>query len=140
DWSRARQIYEALVSRNPSDSEALSGLGDVDRAQGNASGAISAYRRALAVNPSYLPALLGVADTEWASGDRGSAQRAYKDIEERFPEGTYPAYVKQRAEPSAPAATATSNVAPGSTTSGATETATAAPKPAPTAPASTDGL
>jgi predicted Zn finger-like uncharacterized protein len=128
DWSRARQIYEALVSRNPSDSEALAGLGDVDRAQGNSAGAISAYRRALAVNPSYLPALLGVADTEWASGDRGSAQRAYKDIEERFPEGTYPAYVKQRAEPAAaPAATPSATTSPAPN---ATATATAAPKPA----------
>ena len=126
DWNRARQIYEALVSRNPSDSEALAGLGDVERAQGNSSGAISAYRRALAVNPSYLPALLGVADTEWASGDRGSAQRAYKDIQERFPDGTYPAYVKSRDESSAPAATASATASPTGT-----PTTSAAPKPTP---------
>jgi tetratricopeptide (TPR) repeat protein len=135
DWNRARQIYGALVSRNPSDSEALSGLGDVERAQGNSGGAIAAYRRALAVNPSYLPALLGVADTEWSSGDRGSAQRAYKDIMERFPEGTYPAYVKQRAEPSAPppaAVTATPPAAPtgASDSTGTAAAPTAAPKPA----------
>jgi len=139
DWSRARQIYEALVSRNPSDSEALAGLGDVERAQGNSSGAISAYRRALAVNPSYLPALLGVADTEWASGDRGSAQRAYKDIEERFPEGTYPAYVKQRAEPSAPAATVTASP-PGTATATATTAPTATAAPKPTSSGDRDGL
>jgi tetratricopeptide (TPR) repeat protein len=146
DWNHARQIYEALVSRNPSDSEALAGLGDVDRAQGNSAGAISAYRRALAVNPSYLPALLGVADTEWATGDRGSAQRAYKDIEERFPEGTYPAYVKQRAEPAAPPAAttaATASPTPAPTGEGApaptpTATATAAPKATPSA--SPEGL
>jgi tetratricopeptide (TPR) repeat protein len=99
DWARARQIYEALVSRNPNDSEALAGLGDCARAQGDTGGAISAYKRALAVNPSYLPALLGVADTQWASGDRGSAQQAYRNIVDRFPEGTYPAYVKSRIEP-----------------------------------------
>jgi predicted Zn finger-like uncharacterized protein len=146
DWNHARQIYEALVSRNPSDSEALAGLGDVDRAQGNSAGAISAYRRALAVNPSYLPALLGVADTEWATGDRGSAQRAYKDIEERVPEGTYPAYVKQRAEPAAPPAAttaATASPTPAPTGEGApaptpTATATAAPKATPSA--SPEGL
>jgi predicted Zn finger-like uncharacterized protein len=98
DWGRARQIYEALVARDPSDSEALSGIGDVDRAQGNMAGAIGAYKRALAVNPSYMPALLGVADTQWASGNRAEATRAYKDIADRFPEGTYPAYVKTRAD------------------------------------------
>jgi predicted Zn finger-like uncharacterized protein len=103
DWNRARQIYEALVARNPSDSEALAGLGDVARAAGDTGGAMSAYKRALAVNPSYLPALVGLADTQWASGDRGSALRAYKDIVDRFPEGTYPSYVKTRAEGGAPA-------------------------------------
>jgi predicted Zn finger-like uncharacterized protein len=104
DWNRARQIYEALVAHNPADSEALAGIGDVDRAQGNNAGAVASYRRALAVNPSYLPALLGVADTQWSTGDRTSAQRSYKDIEDRFPEGTYPAYVKGRVEPPPPAA------------------------------------
>jgi predicted Zn finger-like uncharacterized protein len=98
DWGRARQIYEALVARDPSDSEALAGIGDVDRAQGNMAGAIAAYKRALAVNPSYMPALLGVADTQWASGNRAEAQRGYKEIADRFPEGTYPSYVKTRAE------------------------------------------
>lgn len=98
DLGRARRIYEALAARNPADSEALAGIGDVNRLQGDTSGAIRAYRRALAVNPSYLPALIGVADTEWASGDRASAQGAYKDIADRFPEGTYPSYVASRAE------------------------------------------
>jgi predicted Zn finger-like uncharacterized protein len=110
DWGRARRIYEALVARNPTDSEALAGIGDVDRAQGDAAGAITAYQRALAVNPSYLPALLGVADTQWASGDHASARRSYKDLADRFPEGTYPSYVRARTEapastPAAPSAT-----------------------------------
>jgi tetratricopeptide (TPR) repeat protein len=96
DWGKARQIYEGLVARNPSDSEALAGLGDVDRAQGDLSGAVSSYKRALGVNPSYLPALLGVADTEWASGNHAAAQRDYKDIADRFPESAYPPYVKSR--------------------------------------------
>jgi predicted Zn finger-like uncharacterized protein len=112
DWVRARQIYEALVAHNPGDSEALAGLGDVDRARGNTAGAVVAYRRALAVNPSYLPALLGVADTQWSTGDRGSARRAYRDIVDRFPEGTYPAYVKGRVEPPSPAETAPASDAP----------------------------
>jgi predicted Zn finger-like uncharacterized protein len=110
DWDRARQIYEGLVARNPNDSEALSGIADVERAQGNVHGAIASYRQALSVNPSYLPALLGVADTEWGSGDRTNAQLTYKDIVERFPEGTYPSYVKTRAgaegdRPATPSAT-----------------------------------
>lgn len=118
DWGRAHRIYEALVARDPSDSEALSGIGDCARAQGDSAGAIAAYKRALAVNPSYLPALLGVADTEWASGDHAGAQRAYKDIVDRFPEGTYPAYVKTRAEGPPPAPAPTGAPAAGSAAAG----------------------
>jgi tetratricopeptide (TPR) repeat protein len=129
DWSRARRIYEALAARNPSDSEALSGIGDCARAQGDSAGAIAAFRRALAVNPSYLPALLGVADTEWATGNRGAAQRAYKDIEDRFPEGTYPGYVKTRADGPAPAPAATPSATGASTPSSAPPTAPPTPAP-----------
>jgi predicted Zn finger-like uncharacterized protein len=113
DLSRARQIYEAVVTRNPTDSEAVAALGDVARAQGDTASAIANYKRAIAVNPSYLPALLGLADTQWSSGDRTAATRGYGDIVDRFPEGTYPPYLKQRidaasgaaAPPAAPAET-----------------------------------
>jgi tetratricopeptide (TPR) repeat protein len=104
DWERARQIYDALVARNPSDSEALCGLGDVARAQGDNGGAIAAYKHVISINPSYLPALLGLADTEWASGNKAGAVQGYRDIADRFPDGTYPAYVKQRTDVPAPAA------------------------------------
>jgi predicted Zn finger-like uncharacterized protein len=114
DFNRARRIYEALVVRNPGDSEALAGIGDVARAAGDTAGAIAAYKRAIAVNPSYLPALLGVADTEWASGDHATAERAYRDIADRFPEGSYPGYVKTRGESPAPAATEAPAAAPSS--------------------------
>jgi predicted Zn finger-like uncharacterized protein len=96
DFVRARQIYQAIVDRNPADSEAIAGLGDVARLQGDPVSAIVAYKRAIAVNPSYLPALLGLADTEWANGNRTLAVRTYTDVIDRFPEGTYPAYVSQR--------------------------------------------
>jgi predicted TPR repeat methyltransferase len=70
----------------------------VARAQGDSAGAVAAYKRVISTNPSYLPALLGIADTQWATGDRASATKGYRDIADRFPEGSYPSYVKQRAE------------------------------------------
>lgn len=140
DWNRARTIYDAIVSRNPGDSEALSGLGDCARAQGDLQGALAAYRRALAVNPSYLPALLGVADTQWATGDRAGALKTYKDIVDRFPEGTYPSYVKSRTEAAA-APTATTIIVTPTATAAASGGAPPAPKSAPApAAAPTDGL
>ncbi len=98
DLERAARIYQAMLTSDPTDSEALTGLGDVARLRGDSGGAIAAYRRATAANPSYLPARLGLADVEWAHGDRESAVRDYAGIEDRFPSGTYPAYVMQRAE------------------------------------------
>jgi tetratricopeptide (TPR) repeat protein len=97
DPDRAERIYEGLLAKNPDDSQAVAGLGDVAMLRGDSAGAISAYRRAVALNPSYLPALLGLADTQWARGDRDDAARMYKDIVRRFPEGTYPSYVERRA-------------------------------------------
>ena len=147
DKDRARAIYEAQIARNPNDSEALSGLGDVSRAQGNSAGAIAAYKRALGVNPSYLPAIVGLADTYWATGNRGEAMRLYKEITERFPEGAYPAYVKQRAEGGAPAPTPapteSAPATPSATPTAATSSASATPTPATTTtpkPANSDGF
>jgi tetratricopeptide (TPR) repeat protein len=114
DFARAHQIYQAIVDRNPNDSEAVSGLGDVARLQGDSSGAIAFYKRAIAINPSYLPALLGMADTEWVRGDRANAAKTYKDVVDRFPEGTYPAYVSKRIEGAA--APASGSAEPGTPT------------------------
>ena len=113
DFNGARQIYQSVVDRNPTDSEAIAGLGDVARLQGDSNGALGAYRRAIAVNPSYLPALLGLADTQWEGGDRASAAKTYVDIVDRFPEGTYPRYVPQRVAESASSA---SSASPGPST------------------------
>jgi Flp pilus assembly protein TadD len=125
DFDRAREIYQGIVDRNPRDSEALAGRGDVARLQGDSEGAIAIYRQAISVNPSYLPALLGVADTEWATGQRAKAVHDYTDIVERFPEGTYPPYVGQRASaagaataPTATEAAQTTGAAPSPSASG----------------------
>jgi len=134
DWDRARQIYEGIVARNPSDSEALCGLGDVARAQGDSAGAIATYKRAISVNPSYLPALLGVADTQWITGDHGAAVHGYKDIADRFPEGTYPTYVKQRGEPPPASPTVAPAAATGPAGSRPPSTKAAIPSTAPSEP------
>jgi tetratricopeptide (TPR) repeat protein len=96
DFGHAEQIYQAILTSQPNDSQALSGLGDIARARGDNQGAIAAYRRAVSVNPSYLPALLGLADTQYFGGDRAAAISGYKNIEDHFPEGTYPEYVRGR--------------------------------------------
>ncbi|HEY8076750.1 MAG TPA: zinc-ribbon domain-containing protein [Labilithrix sp.] len=116
DLEKAQTLYAAALDRNPNDTEALSGLAAIAQARGDLAGAKASYKRVLSVNPSYVPALVGLADSEWASGDRGSAVRTYKEIVDRFPEGTYPPRVKQRAEGSAPAPQPTTTAAPTATT------------------------
>jgi len=100
DYARARLLYQAVLAKSPSDSEALAGLGDVSHEQHDLQGAASFYRQALSANPSFLPALLGLANVQWESGDKGAAQKTYRDIIDRFPEASYPSYVKQRANES----------------------------------------
>ncbi|HEX7665598.1 MAG TPA: zinc-ribbon domain-containing protein [Polyangiaceae bacterium] len=110
DYSRARTLYEAALAKNPSDSEALAGLGDVSHDERDLQGAQSFYKKATDANPTFLPALIGEADVTWELNDRSGAQKQYKEITERFPEGSYPARVKQRAQPpdEAPAPTGAS--------------------------------
>jgi predicted Zn finger-like uncharacterized protein len=97
DLEQAKALFQAALDANPLDSEALAGLGDCARDARDASAAIAFYRKALSANPSYLPARIGLADAQWGSGDRAAAAKAYRDIMENFPEGAYPASVRERA-------------------------------------------
>ena len=135
DIERARALYSAALSKNGADSEALAGLGDVERANGNAAKAKDAYRRALQVNPSYLGAMIALGDLEWDGGDRGAALRVYKDISDRFPDSSYPPRVRDRlAAAAAPAPTAIPlpSAATTAVVPTATPSVTAAPTDAPT--------
>lgn len=98
DYERARTLYSAALDKNPNDSEALAGLAQISYAQRDLAGARASYKRVLAINPNYMPALVGLADVEWESGDKATAAKMYKDIVDRYPDGTYPARVKQRLE------------------------------------------
>jgi tetratricopeptide (TPR) repeat protein len=97
DVDRAERIYRAILAGNPDESQALAGLAEILRMQGDPWGAIDEYNHAIAVNPSYVPALVGLGDTQWKQGNHEAAARTYKRIVDRFPEGTYPGYVSLRA-------------------------------------------
>ena len=67
------QIYQAILTSNPNDSQALSGpRRHRGRARGDKAAAIASYKRAVAVNPSYLPALLGPG---WPTPSTSTARR-----------------------------------------------------------------
>jgi serine/threonine protein kinase len=94
----AAALFAAAVEKAPADSEALTGLAEVDEAQGATAKAIVAYRRAVAVNPRYLPARLGLADSLWTSGQLDEAGTAYRSIVDQFPATLYPNLVRERVD------------------------------------------
>ena len=62
DYSRASQLYAAALDKNPNDSEAQGGLGDVAHAQNDLQGARASYAKAIAINGHYLSAQIGLGD------------------------------------------------------------------------------
>jgi Tfp pilus assembly protein PilF len=90
-------LFASAVESSPTDSEALTGLAEVDEAQGATGKAIAHYRRALAVNPRYLPAHLGLADSLWTSGQRNEAQMVYRTIVDQFSPALCPDIARERA-------------------------------------------
>lgn len=98
EYERAKTLYGQVLERDPNDSEALAGLGDVSHRTSDLPNALAYYKRALAVNQSFVPALIGQGDVQWEQGDKASAQKTYREIVDRFPDSAYPGYVKKRLE------------------------------------------
>jgi predicted Zn finger-like uncharacterized protein len=83
ELERARTLYQSVLSEQPGNTEALSGLADVARKRGDTPTAQKMYAKVLEANPSYLPALMASADTKWDAGDRHGAVALYKRIVEQ---------------------------------------------------------
>jgi predicted Zn finger-like uncharacterized protein len=95
-YDRAEQLYNAALARNPGDTEAFSGLGDVARSRGDRATARSYYEKVLARNPQYLPAIAALADIKWESGDRVGAAAMYRELVESNPQGSIARRAKER--------------------------------------------
>ena len=90
-------LFAAAVEKAPTDSEALTGLAEVNESQGATAKAIAIYRRAVAVNPRYLDARLKLANLLWTSGQRDEARIAYRAIVDQAPANLCPDLARQRA-------------------------------------------
>jgi tetratricopeptide (TPR) repeat protein/DNA-directed RNA polymerase subunit RPC12/RpoP len=80
ELTRAEQLFRSVVADRPTDTEALTGLGDVARRRNNTATAINYYQKVLSSNGQYLPALSALADVKWRSGDRAGAAPLYRRI------------------------------------------------------------
>lgn len=88
DLDRAEQLYNAVLSKDPGNTEAVAGLGDVARLRRDPQTAAKMYDKVLEQNPSYLPALVARADQKWDSGDKQGAVALYRRILEQAGPGT----------------------------------------------------
>lgn len=130
DLARADQLYNSVLSEQPGNTEAMSGLGDVAKQRHNPAAAAKMYDRVLAQNPSYLPAILASADQKWEAGDKKGALVLYRRLVEQA--GSSSEYGARAA-----ARIAQGEGSPGGSTAPTTapvDTPPAAPKPAAPSP------
>jgi hypothetical protein len=104
--TEAERLYRRVLQRSPRDSEALSGIGELDLLRGTVDLADLHFQEALSANADYIPALVAAADIRWQSGRFEEARQAYRDIVDRYSADLYPPYVVLRsaATGTAPAA------------------------------------
>lgn len=132
DYTRAETLYNAALSSQPGNVEALSGLGDIARRRGDSARAAQLYDRVLSQNPSYLPAMIASADQKWAAGNRAGALTLYRRIVDQVGTGSeYGARAQARINEAAGAAAPTTAPSPPSDIAPAPA---ASPEPAPDAP------
>jgi hypothetical protein len=97
----AERLYRQILAHAPQDSEALSGLGELDLLRGTDDLAAQHFQAALDANANYIPALIAAADIRWQSGRTDDARQAYRDIVDHYSADSYPPYVALRSVPAA---------------------------------------
>jgi tetratricopeptide (TPR) repeat protein len=136
DTAKAESLYRAVLAKNPQDTEALGGLGDIARERGDKSASLRYYQEVTRQNPGYLPALIGMADAKWDSGDKAGAVALYRQIVDRVGgQGPYADKARQRIS-----ASQSSGGAAGATTSAPTVTSSPAPTSSGSKPATPAGV
>lgn len=98
----AERMYRQILARAPRDSEALSGLGELELLRGTIDLADAHFKAAIDANSNYVPALIAAADIRWESGRVEEARQAYLDIVEHYSADLYPPYVALRSAPATP--------------------------------------
>jgi len=117
DLDRAARLFDSVLTEQPRNTEALSGLADVAKARHDPALAAKMYDRVLAENPNYWPAILASADQKWDAGDRPGALVLYRRlVEQAGPNSEYGARAAARiAQSAAPSGSAATPVETGAT-------------------------
>ena len=93
--SEAIAIFKKVLEEEPSNSEALTGMGYAYMDQRSLGQAIDSFRRAISVNPRYGPALVGLGEAFYSKGDKELALEYYRKYLALNPSGSQ-AYMARR--------------------------------------------
>jgi hypothetical protein len=96
--AEAERFYRRVLLHAPRDSEALSGLGEVELLRGQRAAGEAHFHEALAANADYVPARVALADSYWQAGQAGAARDEYRKIVEQYSADLLPPHVSQRLE------------------------------------------
>jgi tetratricopeptide (TPR) repeat protein len=96
DLGRAEAFLEAAHSARPGGPEALTGLGRVALARGNATGAAAQFRQAASLG--YGEAYMGLGDAYRTAGRLRDALNAYEGYLSRLPGGSRASQARQRVD------------------------------------------
>ena len=105
----AERLYRQALLISAQDSEALSGLGELELLRGTLDLAEARFREALNANANYIPALIAAADLRWQAGRADEARQQYQDIVDHYSADSYPPYVVLRSVRTSPSASNDSN-------------------------------
>lgn len=84
-WEAAREIFAAVIARDPGNLWARMGVGTCLASQGDLAAADSAFRSVLSAHPAYLPALQNLAMVRLMLGDDEEAERLHHAVLEIMP-------------------------------------------------------
>ena len=133
--ARADQLYNAVLAKQPDNTEALAGLAEVARRRNDTAQADKLNDKVLAQNPSYLPALVARADSKWDAGDRKGALAIYRRVLEQAGAGSsYGQHAAARIAQGEGGGSTAGQGAPAEPPPSSPPSATAPPAPAPEAP------
>jgi predicted Zn finger-like uncharacterized protein len=96
DITAAETNFRAALAQNPSDTDALFALGQIEKKRGNNAGAISNFKSVLAISPGFSSARLMLADAQWDSGQQADAIANYKIYLEAVETGSGADRARQR--------------------------------------------
>lgn len=117
ELDRAARLFDSVLTEQPRNTEALSGLADVAKARHDPALAGKMYDRVLAENPNYWPAIIASADQKWDAGDKPAALVLYRRLlEQAGPNSEYGARAAARiAQGAGPSASTAAPVETGAT-------------------------